>query len=301
MREIVDATSAPRTVDSLADDLARLGLKVGACVLAHCSLRSIGWVCGGPVAVIEALLRVVGETGTLVMPSHSGDFSDPAKWTSPPVPVAWLDTIYATMPAYDPARTPTRAMGAVAELFRTWPDVQRSRHPTSSFAAIGPQAARIVGDHALESPFGEASPLARLYELDADVLLLGVGLDKCTALHLAECRAWANAQLVWAGAPMVVDGTRRWVRYQTPPAYADAFPQIEPALAARGIMRQGKVGSAAAQAASLRQIVDTGTEWLASGVDWAGLDALVGPVDQDFDHAVGETSPEQQLPKLDAL
>ncbi len=264
MRELVDATPAPRTVDSLADELARLGLTTGACVLVHCSLRSIGWVCGGPVAVIEALLRVVGEAGTLVMPSHSGDLSDPSEWTAPPVPAAWFDAIRATMPAYDPARTPTRAMGAVAELFRTWPGVRRSAHPAFSFAGMGPLAARVVSEHALESPFGEASPLARLHELDATVLLLGVGLDKCTALHLAERRASMDTEPVWAGTPMMVDGARRWVRFQMPPAKADAFPQIEPILVARGVLRRGRVGSAIGRIAPLRQLVNVGTEWLAA-------------------------------------
>lgn len=264
LRAIVEATTIPNTVASLADDLAALGVRPGAVILVHISLRSLGWVCGGPVAVIEALLTAIGPAGTLVMPAQSGDLSEPSEWRAPPVPEAWLDTIRSTMPAYDPARTPTRGMGAVAELFRTWPGVERSLHPLASFAALGPQASRIVAGHALESPFGEASPLARLYDLDAAILLLGVGYDKCTALHLAQCRATPPPKRVSAGAPIMVDGQRRWVRYEAPAADPGDFPAIGEALVAQAIPRVGRVGAAGAHHLSLRRAVDFGVEWCGS-------------------------------------
>ena len=264
LRAIVDATTTPNTVVSLADDMAALGVRPGAVVVVHASLRSLGWVCGGPVAVIKALLKAIGPTGTLVMPAQSGDLSEPSEWIAPPVPAVWLDTIRATMPAYDPARTPTRGMGAVAELFRTWPGVERSLHPLASFAALGPQASRIVAGHALESPFGEASPLARLYDLDAAILLLGVGYDRCTALHLAECRATPPPRRVPAGAPIMVDGARRWVSYDAPAADPTDFPQIGAALVGQAIPRAGRVGAANAHYLSMRRAVDFGVEWYSS-------------------------------------
>lgn len=249
--------NTPVTRDSLKNDLQALGIVDGDIVLVHTSLKALGWVSGGAVTVINALMEAVGPTGTLVMPTHSSDLTDPEKWGAPPVPKDWVPIIRDTMPAYDPERTPTRNMGAIPELFRTWPDVKRSRHPACSFAAIGPQADSILRNHALESPLGEQSPLARLYDLDAKILLVGVGFDKCTSLHLAEQRAWPDRQLQEEGAPINENGMRKWVRYTCAPTDgADHFLPIGDQLLAKGKAHQNKIGLATATLVSCRQAID---------------------------------------------
>lgn len=75
-----------QTRASLAAALRDLGVRPGETLLAHTSLSSLGWVCGGPVALVQALLDAVGPDGTLTVPTHSGDNSDPAGWSAPPVP-----------------------------------------------------------------------------------------------------------------------------------------------------------------------------------------------------------------------
>src|SRR3954462_14269762 len=63
--------SPPVTARSLAADLRALGVPAGGLVLTHSSLSALGWVAGGPEAVVAALLAALGPDGTLVVPSFS--------------------------------------------------------------------------------------------------------------------------------------------------------------------------------------------------------------------------------------
>ena len=139
--------------------------------------------------MIHALMDVVTPEGTLVMPEHSGDLSDPANWRHPPVPENWWNIIRESMPAYHPDYTPSRGMGAIPEVFRTMPEVIRSDHPEVSFAAWGKHATFITSNHSLDYSLGENSPLAKIYDLNGKVLLLGVGFENNTSFHLSEIRA----------------------------------------------------------------------------------------------------------------
>ncbi len=92
-QDLVEKTPSPRTRSSLARDLRSLGIKAGDLVLVHSSLSSLGWVAGGAPAVVLALRDVLGEGGTLVVPTQTGDNSDPKDWSRPPVPEAWWPLI----------------------------------------------------------------------------------------------------------------------------------------------------------------------------------------------------------------
>ena len=73
----------------------------------------------------------------------------------------------------------------MAEIFWRRPQVLRSDGP-HAFAAAGPLAPQITAPHPIDPPHGLDSPVGRVYELDGQVLLLGVGHDADTIVHLAE-------------------------------------------------------------------------------------------------------------------
>jgi aminoglycoside 3-N-acetyltransferase len=174
-----------QTRNTLAADFARLGMTNGQPVVVHSSLSSIGYVLGGAQTVVRALLDAIGSEGTLVMPAFSPEVSDPANWPDNHFRDDELKAAQEEVPTFDPAVTPT-SMGAIAEGFRTWPGVVRSAHPQVSVAARGPLADRIISPHELAWAQGNGSPFHRLYDLNAKLLLLGVGFNRATMLHYAE-------------------------------------------------------------------------------------------------------------------
>ena len=118
-RETVEKTSHPATFESLRRDFQKLGVKKGDHLLLHASLSAMGYVCGGSSTVLEALMNVLGTEGTLMMPAHSSDNTDPATWRNPPVPESWWPMIRSHSPPFEAGRTPSQSVGVIAETFRT--------------------------------------------------------------------------------------------------------------------------------------------------------------------------------------
>jgi aminoglycoside 3-N-acetyltransferase len=263
--ELIARTPLPRTRDSIAADLRQLGVTEGMTLLVHSSLSSLGWVCGGAVAVVQALMDTVTPSGTLVMPTFTGDYCDPEHWPvfiGISVPEDWYPLIREAMPAFDPRTTPTRGMGQIVEVFRAWPGTIRTTHPRRSFAAWGRHAQTIASHHPLDFPLGEASPLGRIYELDSWVLLLGVGYEYNTSFHLAEDRAWPGSYE--AGGPVMEAGRRVWKTYQykgTPGTHL--YPIMGSAFEETGQVKIGRIGSAEAKLFPQRPLVDFAARWIA--------------------------------------
>ena len=97
-------------------------------------------------------------------------------------------------------------MGVVADTFWRLPGVRRSDSP-HAFAAAGPRADEITAPHPVDVPHGLDSPVGRACALDAQVLLIGVGHDANTTIHLAELLAGVRYRLP-AHATILRDGRR---------------------------------------------------------------------------------------------
>ena len=262
-KHTIESRTTPNTVASLEVELRQLGLKAGMVVIVHSSLSSLGWTSGGAVAVIQALMNVITPKGTLVMPTHSGELSDPSHWENPPVPESWWQEIRDTMPAFNPAYTPTRGMGKIVECFRTFPDVKRSNHPQVSFCAWGEHADKVTQNHGLAYGLGKNSPLQKVYDLNGHVLLLGVGHGNNTSLHLAENHANVGKKFK-TGAPIINEkGEREWHEFEDVDSDVDElFEDLGRYFEDFSTVLTGKIGNADAKLMNQRELVDFGTDWL---------------------------------------
>lgn len=260
-------TEKPITIEDIRSDLRQLGVRPGMTLLVHSSLKSVGgWVVGGAEAVILALEDVLGEEGTLVMPAHSADLTDPSTWGNPPADPKWWQLIRDAMPPFDTDFTITSYVGIIPETFRRQSGVLRSNHPHVSFAARGRYAEFITSEHPLSYSLGDASPLAKLYELGAYVLLLGSGYANNTSFHLAEYRAdWEGKKEVTASAPIRREqGRTIWESFEDIDFSSDDFAQIgsEFEQDCKGTYTQGFVQKSRCVLAEQRAMVDYAVQWL---------------------------------------
>jgi aminoglycoside N3'-acetyltransferase len=217
--------------DELAAQLRELGVREGGVLLVHTSFRAVRPVEGGPAGLIHALLQAIGPGGTLVMPSWTGDDEEP----------------------FDPAATPASAdLGVVADTFWRLPDAVRSAHPFA-LAALGPLAEQITRDPLPLPPHIPESPVGRVHELDGQVLLLGVGHDADTTLHLAELIANVPYR-VPKHITVLQDGRPVRVPYGENDHCCERFTLADEWL--RGLQREGRVGNALARLARSRDIVE---------------------------------------------
>lgn len=249
--------------EDIVKALRALGVAEGQTVMVHTSLGRLGYVCGGAQSVIEALIEVVGLEGTLMMPTQSWKNLDPETGVHGDVAREDWQIIRDHWPAYDKRLTPTNTMGAVAEMFRSWPGALRSDHPARSVAAWGRHAAYLTEGHDLSNIFGAGSPVDKLYALDGHVLLIGVGYDKNTSLHLADARAnYPGKHNVTEHSAIMEGGRRVWKAYETLYVDGEDFERIGAAFEQAHPVRRGTLGGAALRFMPQRALVDFAVQWI---------------------------------------
>jgi aminoglycoside N3'-acetyltransferase len=206
-------TDGTVTRTDIANGLRAMGLREADLVLAHCSLSAFGYVAGGADAVIDALLDVVGPTGTLVMPSHND--------------VAEHDTA-----GYDPRTTPVRKnIGRIPDTFWRRPRVRRGEHPPRHpWAAQGPRGEALIA-LSESRPIGSqhyAGILNAIADLGGYILLLGCMHTSSTSVHTAEAAAF-NA---------VENAVQRRAEF------LHDFNEVDIPLQESGVLRTSRIGDA---------------------------------------------------------
>lgn len=253
------------TKEIIVNELKRIGLEKNDIVMVHTSLKSMGYVCGGAQTIIESLIDVVGPEGTIMMPTQSWKNLDPEDGVHWDADESDWQLIRDNWPAYDKNITPTNTMGAVAEMFRTWTGSIRSDHPARSVCAWGKHAVYLTQNHDLSDIFGETSPLAKLYELNGKVLLLGVGYDKNTSLHLADVRAeYPGKHNCTEYSAIMENGVRVWKKYDTLFVDGEDFDAIGASFEANREVRKGTIGNAEMRLMNQRELVDYAVQWMES-------------------------------------
>lgn len=243
------------TVTTLTAQLSELGVKPGMTLMVHASFSKVGWTEGGPNSAIQALFETLASNGTLVMPA-----------ASPQLSASELGQHPRPDQMFDRQSTPT-TMGALAECFRAWPGTLRSDHPFESVCANGPKAADIVAKHARVFCEGRGTPFEKLYDLGAYTLLLGVGFNRCTALHFAESLS-TRRRTRTNRLPIMEDGAPRWLEVQDMAAdNSTHFPIVGERFIATGDVRRGKIGQADSLLFSTRDLVDFATPYFDEFLD----------------------------------
>jgi aminoglycoside N3'-acetyltransferase len=219
--------------EELVRQLLELGVEPGGILIVHTAFSKVAPVEGGPLGLIEALRSALGPSGTLLMPSMSDDDDIP----------------------FDPRTAACRSLGIVADSFWRLPGVLRSDNP-HGFAAYGPAAAALTRPHSLDVPHGRDSPPDRVFELGGQILLLGVGHDANTSVHLAEAIAGVRYRTP-KHLTLLVEGQAVRHAYAETDHCCENFQKLDAWLERAGKQRRGRVGNAEARLMRSRDLVDT--------------------------------------------
>lgn len=158
-------------------EIRQLGIKNGDTILLHTSIKGLKTPDIKAEGIIEWLLGVIGEQGTLLVPALS------------------YKAVTVESPIFNIETTET-CIGILPEVFRLKYATHRSIHPTHSVCAVGRLAKSLTLSHKLDhTPVGEHSPFSLLPQVEGKILMLGCGLKPNTFMHGIEEIASASYAL----------------------------------------------------------------------------------------------------------
>lgn len=213
----------PHDLTIAIDELAPAGHPI----MLHVSLRSFGArIDGGADALLDALLA---RDRTVLVPAFTEpQFNVPAPAALRPARngIDYVDPPPASPLAEDSAYDRgcgliNPHLGAFPATVIKRPGAVRGDHPLNSFAALGPLANDLIK---MQNPTDVYGPIRQLAEYQGRILLIGVGLNRMTAIHLAEQESSRNLFLRWARTP---DGG---ISMFPVGSCSEGFPRLEPVV-----------------------------------------------------------------------
>ncbi len=247
------------TKAKLLQQFRLLGIQEGSVIEVHSSLKSLGHVAGGARTVVDALMDAVGYDGTIIMPAQGHDNSEPAYWMNPPIEAHLFSEVRENVPPFDGKISDMPYMGAIAANLRLRPGVFISDHPVGAFMAWGKYAKWITQSNPLSYTFSQESPIGRMVELKAEVLLIGVGYDNCTGIHLAETRGNVRSILL-QGSSINIEGKAVWRKYLDYDYESDDFKPIGIRMEEMNLVEKRNIGEATVRLFSLHQAIKVAEE-----------------------------------------
>ena len=224
-----------------AELLDRARVPGGGVLFVHSAFRRLAAAGLRAEAFIEGLIDYMS-AGTLLMPA-----------------MTWR-VVTPTNPWFDELETASH-VGVVAELFRRRYATHRSLHPTHSVAAYGRLAAELTATHHQgDTPCPLTSPYGKARQSDAHVLLLGIGLERCTAIHHAEEMVAPEIYLFPAEAAEIYwlrdrRGGVHQMRLRRHLQLNRDFPQFAAPLAQAGTLRSGEIYDTPWQAVAQKDLL----------------------------------------------
>ncbi|HLH05578.1 MAG TPA: AAC(3) family N-acetyltransferase [Bryobacteraceae bacterium] len=156
----------------LVDVLRDCGIEPGDAICVHSGMTGFAGFRGSVAEIVRSFLEAAGGDGAILMPTFSFEGSA---------------VEYARSGAvFDPKRTPSRT-GLISEVFRRFPQVERSIHPTHSLAVKSADARSWIGTHLeADTPCGKRSPFEQFAERKVKIVFAGASPATLSYFHFIE-------------------------------------------------------------------------------------------------------------------